>query len=766
MLSARTIRVRGVVQGVGFRPFVYRLAQANALAGWVLNGDQGVEIFAQGEEQALAEFVRDLELRTPPAARIALVEVAAAQPVDLKAFTIRASERHQQPTVRVSPDLPVCDECLTELLEPADPRYFYPYINCTNCGPRYTVILGLPYDRPNTTMKRWPLDAYCDAEYHNPANRRFHAQPVACAACGPNYYLRTNGELNCRGREAVRSAASLLHAGKIIAVKGLGGYHLACDAHNVEAVSALRERKYRKEKPFALMVKDVAAAGRLIQFSSEVERLLCSIARPIVLARAIVELDGIAPGNSDLGVMLPNTPLQHLLFAAGAPEILVMTSANRSSEPIAYDDEDALQILSGITDAFLIGERPIARRVDDSVTRAGVFGPAILRRGRGYAPGAVATLPVQRPLLAVGADLKNTVTLVVGGQAFVSQHIGDLEHYGAFRAFEETIGDLLAMYEVRWDELLLAHDLHPQYASTVHALALPAAEKVTVQHHRAHVASVLAERGEWEKRILGVSFDGTGYGDDGTIWGGEIFVGSVKDGFERMAHLRSTVLAGGDAAAQFPVQAAAGFLSQIEGLPDVNSAPFDFPPRYRQAMELVHKKVRVFGTTSAGRLFDAAAALLGFTREATFEGQAAMWLEQIARTAPTTDGYPFPFTGEELDFRPLLSAVVQDRRSGRPVNEIAHAFQRGLAKGLADCVAAICESDGLDTIVLSGGVFQNELLLEDLNDLLALSHLKIWTNHAVPANDGGISLGQAALAAFSRQHHSGENAHASAQTYA
>jgi len=366
-------------------------------------------------------------------------------------------------------------------------------------------------------------------------------------------------------------------------------------------------------------------------------------------------------------------------------------------------------------------------------------------------------LPIEQPLLAVGADLKNTVTLVVGGQAFVSQHVGDLEHYRAFRAFDETIRDLVSMYEVRWDELLVVHDLHPQYASTIHALGLPGAQKFAVQHHRAHLASVLAERGEWGKRVVGVSFDGTGYGDDGTIWGGEIFVGSVKEGFERVAHLRSAVLPGGDAAAQFPVQAAAGFLAQIDGLPDLRSEPFAFPARYRQALDLVHKKVRTFATTSAGRLFDSAAALLGFTREITFEGQAAMWLEQLARTASSTEAYPFPFAGNELDFRPLLQALARDRLRGREVGKIARAFQRGLAQGLADCVKSVCEANNIDTIVLSGGVFQNELLMEDLNGLVG-GQLQIWTNHAVPANDGGISLGQAALAAFGHRQRSGQEA--------
>ena len=468
MNAARFIRVRGVVQGVGFRPFVYRLAHEHEVAGWVLNGEEGVEIQVEGRESSLQDFLRGLKTQAPPAAVIAEIEVQAVELTGLTGFVIRESQRREKPTVRISPDLPVCDACLQELFDPTDQRYQYPYINCTNCGPRYTVILALPYDRPNTTMKQWPLDDYCEAEYHNPNNRRFHAQPVACPNCGPHYWLQV-GEETVRGdAEVIRQTADLLQAGKIVAIKGLGGYHLACDARNAAAVSGLRERKYRREKPFAVMVKDLALARSVVELSAEAERLLTSVARPIVLAPATMELPGVAPDNDELGVMLSYTPLQHLLFAAGAPEILVMTSANRSSEPIAYDEHDAFDRLSGVADAFLAGERPIARRVDDSVARAGAFGPVILRRARGYAPGAVANLPMDRPLLAVGADLKNSVTLVVDGQAFVSQHIGDLDHYQAFQAFQETIRDLVSMYEVSWDDLLVVHDAHPQYRSTTH----------------------------------------------------------------------------------------------------------------------------------------------------------------------------------------------------------------------------------------------------------------------------------------------------------
>lgn len=731
-MIARDIRVRGVVQGVGFRPFVFRLAQAHALAGWVENDGDGVEIHIEGDEPALDKFVRSLSAQPPPAASIDAIDVHPAQAASLGEFTIRDSGARSRPSAGISPDLPVCDACLAELFDPANPRYLYPYINCTNCGPRYSVITGLPYDRGNTTMQAWPLDPFCANQYHDPADRRFHAQPVACPACGPHY-------------SNIGEAAELLRAGGILAVKGLGGYHLACDARNAEAVQALRNRKFRKERPFALMARSLATAHELVELPVEAEALLTSAARPVVLARAKAYLNHVAPANGDLGVMLPYTPLHHLLFAAGAPEVLVMTSANRSSEPIAYRDGEARQRLAGIADAFLTGERPIARRVDDSVARVGSFGPVILRRARGYAPGAVTAIPIAKPLLATGADLKNTVTLVVNGQAFVSQHIGDLDQYESRQAHRETIDDLIAMYEVPGQELLVARDVHPQSQTC----EFTGAASFAIQHHRAHVASVLAERSAWDQRVVGVAFDGTGYGDDGTIWGGEFFVGSVATGLERVAHLRSAALPGGDAAARYPVQAAAGFLAQL----DLDTRPFRFPDRYEKSLELVRRGLRTFTTTSIGRLFDAAAALLGFTRECTFEGQAAMWVEHIARQSPPAEPYEFPLRESELDFRPLLMSLALDRRGGQDPARCARAFQLGIARGLCDALTALCETHATDTVVLSGGVFQNELLLEDVKSLTEDRGFTIWTNHSVPPNDGGISLGQAALAAFEYLHH-------------
>jgi hydrogenase maturation protein HypF len=742
LIKSLSIRIHGVVQGVGFRPFVYRLAHSHGLRGWVLNAGEGVQIHVEGDASAVDRFVQDLQTQPPPASRIAEIELADAELQGFAEFEIRDSESGETaPTVRISPDLPVCASCLAELFSSTDRRRGYPYINCTDCGPRYSIILALPYDRPRTTMQSWPMCPRCAAEYSDPLDRRFHAQPAACPDCGPSFQL---GEE--RGEAAIREAARRLGAGEVLAVKGLGGYHLACDARNPAAVVALRERKFRKEKPFALMARDLDVARRLVELSPEAEALLTSLERPVVLAPAKESLEGVAPGNDDLGVMLPYAPLHYLLFAYGAPDVLVMTSANRSSEPIAYEDDEATARLEGIADAFLIGERPIARRVDDSVCTVTTMGPAVLRRARGYAPGAVAKLPSDRPILALGGDLKNTITLVVGGEAFVSQHLGDLGNYDAFRAFQETVRDLTAMYEVRWDELLVVHDLHPEYVSSLFAQSLDTAEIVAVQHHRAHVASVLAEHGALDRRVLGVAFDGTGYGDDGAIWGSEFFIGSVREGFERVAHLRPAVLPGGDAAARHPVQAAAGFLAGMD-VPDLMAAPFNFPHRYPQAQELIEKNLRIFPTTSAGRLFDTAAALLGFTREISFEGQAAIWLEHQARGArEDVKEYPLPFDGMELDFRVLLESLIDDRRSGRPVPAIARAFHHGLAVGVARAARELATRERLEAVVLSGGVFQNRLLLDRLVELLLRSSLTVWTNREIPANDGGLSLGQAALA--------------------
>ncbi len=732
--QARRLHITGVVQGVGFRPFVYRSALERGLTGWVLNGECGVEVHVEGDPALLDAFAQTVRTSAPPAARIASFDMQPAQVCDFDAFEIRASERAGTPTVRVCADLPVCEPCLRELFDPNDRRYRYPYINCTDCGPRYSIVRGLPYDRPQTTMRDWPMCVQCRAEYDDPLDRRFHAQPVACAQCGPNYLLEHGGSV-LRGYPAIELAAQMLRGGAILAVKGLGGYHLACDARNAASVAALRERKYRKERPFALMAASLGDARRIVALDARSEEVLRSAARPIALCKALANFPGVAPDSDEFGLMLAYTPVQHLLFAAGAPAVLVMTSANRSSEPIAYRDDDARNSLRGIADAMLIGEREIARRVDDSV----VSSVGVIRHARGYAPQAVATLPAAQPVIALGADLKNAVALVVKGQAFISQHVGDLDYLDAFESFKATIADLSDLYEVSACDALVAHDAHPEYRSSQYAVEL-GAKRCAVQHHRAHVASVLAERGAFEEPVLGFAFDGTGYGEDGTIWGGEVFAGSLAGGLRRVAHVRGALLPGGDAAARFPVQAAAGFLDAAESF---DARPFAFPQRFADARQLVRRNVRVFPTTSMGRLFDTVAALLGFTREITFEGQAAMWLEYLARCSAPVQAYEFPYIGGELDYRPLLSRIVEDRRSGRDVREIARAFHGAVVRGMLSVVAAF----DYRHVVVSGGVFQNAVLVQALRDALGD---RLWTNQRVPANDGGICLGQAAIAAFSQ----------------
>ncbi|MEM7734392.1 MAG: carbamoyltransferase HypF [Deinococcota bacterium] len=753
MPEARFVVVRGTVQGVGFRPFVFRLASQHGLTGWVRNDDDGVKIWLEGDQNALTSFLEDFPQQLPPAAIVAEIDVTPKGIQNFRTFEIIASKHQSGPSTRISADLAICSDCLAELRNPTDRRYQYPYINCTNCGPRYTIITGLPYDRPKTTMQAWPMCEACQAEYDNPLNRRFHAQPVACPKCGPTYNLALADDTStfvATGTDAITQTATLLREGHILAIKGLGGYHLACDARNAAAVETLRARKFRKDKAFAVMVADTHHITPFVEITVASSKQLQSTARPIVLlpkTSAADALVGVAPDNSHLGVMLAYTPLHYLLFDMGAPDVLVMTSANRSSEPIAYEDDDAKTRLAGLADAFLIGERPIARRVDDSVIKpiANTFVP--LRRARGYAPAAVTTLPTSTPLLAVGADLKNSITLVVDGQAFISQYIGDLEHYGAFQAFEETIHDLTSMYAVDLAEAVIAYDVHPGYRSQQAALELPALAHIPIQHHRAHIAAVLAERQAWDTRVLGIAFDGTGYGDDGAIWGGEFFVGSVHAGFERVSHLHYATLPGGDAAAKYPVQAAAGFLHGLD-LPDLTEPPVNFPKRYLQACKLITQSVQCYPTSSAGRLFDTVAALLGFTHEMTFEGQAAMWLETLAQTASSHDYYPVPLVSSVLDYLPLLDGLIQARVTGTTPAELAASFHHSLAKGVTDAAFSLCDEYELDTIVLSGGVFQNGLLTSLLVTMLTAKGKHVWLHEKVPPNDGGISFGQAALAAL------------------
>ena len=736
------IEVRGVVQGVGFRPSVYRIAEANEISGWVHNDSRGLLIHAEGEVKKLDAFVALLRCYPPPGAEISSFECQNVPTEGSQTFEIRSSQGHESPTVMISPDLPICDVCISEMKTPGHRRFLYPYINCTACGPRYSIVKAIPYDRIHTTMAAWSLCEACVAEYNDPRDRRYHAQATACSQCGPNYRLVQGAETLGFGVQAIQQAAIWLNQGMIIAIKGIGGFHLACSAHDSASILKLRERKYRKEKPFALMTRDLESAKNMAWVNDLQASLLEDKARPIVLTPARVQFSGVAENTDELGIMLPYTPLHELLFHLGAPDPLVMTSGNHSSEPIAFLDDDALERLAGIADAFLIGERPIARRVEDSVVAVRNGRKTTVRRARGLAPASMARLSCNRPILAVGADLKNTLTLVVSGEAISGQHIGDLGYLETDRAFEESIQDLLSIYQIDERDLLVAHDGHPEYMSTRMALLLKCKQRIKVQHHRAHVASVMAETGELDRPVVGIVLDGAGYGDDASIWGFEIFTGSVLQGFQRVGHMAPAQLPGGDAAARLPVQAAAGFLAGLD-LPDLRLPPFCFTDRFFQAQMLVAKRVRCFTTTSAGRLFDTVAALCGFTREISYEGQAAIWLEHQALGVGPCSPYPFP----QLDYRPLLQSVIADRLAGRSVGEISNAFHAALAQGLADIACKVARPFSISHVALSGGVFQNRLLRSLLNEQEGEFHkLTLRFNESVPANDGGISLGQAAIA--------------------
>ena len=796
-LERRLLRVTGTVQGVGFRPFVYRIARRDGLLGWVRNDVHGVTVEAIGRADQVERFAHALAAEAPPAARVEGVAELERGPAPERlppGFVIVASEDARDVTTAISADLPVCDECLAELRDPGDRRHGYAFINCTNCGPRYSIVEALPYDRPLTTMKGFAMCPTCEAEYLDPLDRRFHAQPTACPECGPQLVFLDaaaaealaaragaegaaapvvagdDGEAFAwrgaapgapRGGAAVAATVAALRAGGIVAIKGLGGYHLACDARDAAAVAALRARKFRKEKAFAVMARDLEAIGDHAVVDEAARGLLASTARPIVLLpKGPAPLpEALAPDNAALGVMLPYTPVHHLLFDAGAPDLLVMTSANRSSEPIAYRDADALRSLRDLADAFLVGERPIARRVDDGVAQVVAGTPTVVRRARGMAPAPVVRdARFEAPVLALGAELKGSVTLAVGGAAYVSQHLGDLSDLASFEAFRETVADLCAMYRVDPREVLVAHDRHPAYPSSRFAAEL-GSPTVAIGHHEAHVASVLVEHGAWTTATLGFAFDGAGLGDDGTIWGGEVFHGTLQDGFARVAHVRPGRLPGGDGAARTPVQAAAGWLEALgdAAFDRVARPPFAFPvERLNVARKLLAADLRSPVTTSVGRLFDTVAALTGFHRTMSFEGQAAIGLETQAWTVPEAEPYPWPFEARGADalptwdHAPLLAAVLDDVSGGVAAAVVARRFHEALAAGIVDAARRLRATHPFDVMALSGGVFQNRLLVERVVARAEAEEFTVWRNREVPANDGGVSLGQVALAVARR----------------
>jgi hydrogenase maturation protein HypF len=716
-------RVEGTVQGVGFRPFVYRLASELDLAGFVLNDERGVLVEVEGGESAVDGFLRRLAEEAPPLASVEAVRPRDVAPAGERGFRILASPHGGEPEALVSPDTATCGDCLRELFDPADRRYRYPFVNCTNCGPRFTIVRGVPYDRPLTTMAGFELCPRCAAEYEDPADRRFHAQPNACPECGPTLAL---GDL--RGDAALRAAVAALREGAVVAVKGIGGYHLACLAAREPAVAALRARKHREDKPFAVMVRDVAAARTLVSLTDEEAALLAGRDRPIVLAPRRFDAPvaaSVAPRSADLGVLLPYSPLHHLMLAdAGEP--LVMTSGNVSDEPIAHEDDDALARLAGIADLVLRHDRPIHTRTDDSVLRAVPRRrPLLLRRSRGFVPGSLPLPGGGRPLLACGAELKSTFCVAKGARAWVGHHIGDLKSYEVLQAYEAGIEHFERLFAVAPE--LVAHDEHPDYLSTRYALAREGVESVAVQHHHAHLAACLAEHGV-AGRAAGAIYDGSGYGRDGSVWGGEILVGDLRD-FERRGHLWPVRLPGGDRAVEQPWRMAVSWLL---------AAGWEGPLPGRHAdevAELVRTGLSSPWTTSMGRLFDAVAALCGLRDEVTYEGQAAVELEAVAD--PDERGvYDMP----GLDARPTILAVAEDRADP---GIISARFHNTVARATAEALTAA----GEEVVVLSGGVFQNRLLLTRTRDALeALGH-RVLVPERLPPNDGGISYGQAAVAA-------------------
>jgi hydrogenase maturation protein HypF len=720
----RDVRVEGVVQGVGFRPFVYALAARLGVAGRVGNDVRGVFVEVEGAPGQVDAFLGALTEEAPPLAVVERVTATEAVPTGVATFTIAASDVGGGRHTLVSADTATCDDCLRELADPGDRRYRYPFINCTNCGPRFTIVRDVPYDRAATTMAGFAMCAECAAEYHDPADRRFHAQPTCCPVCGP------------RLSWPVDKAAEALTAGRILAVKGLGGYHLAVLARHETAAATLRRRKHRADKPFAVMVADLGQARQLCEVDDVAERLLTSRRRPVVLLPRLpgAVADEVAPGNRRLGLMLPYTPLHHLLLQE-VQEPLVLTSGNVSDEPIAYRDDDARRRLDGIADDFLTHDRPIHVRTDDSVVRPHRHAESVLRRSRGYAPEPVRlATSVPRPVLACGAELKNTFCLAKDDHAFLSHHIGDLENYETLTSFVEGIAHFQRLFDIT--PAVVAHDLHPEYLSTKHAMTLDL-ELVGVQHHHAHIASCLADNGE-PGPVIGVAFDGLGYGTDGTIWGGEFLVADLT-GFTRADHLHPVPMPGGTQAIRQPWRMAAAYLDlAYDGDPperlDVVRRNRE---RWHDVVAIARSGTNSPLTSSAGRLFDAVSALLGLRDTITYEGQAAIELEQLADPA-VRDAYP---AGD------LVHAAAEDLLAGVPKATIAARFHHGVTGLVVRTCLRLRESTGLTTVALSGGVFQNLLLLDGCVDRLGGEGFRVLTHSRVPANDGGISLGQAAVAA-------------------
>ena len=758
MVVRRGIEITGLVQGVGFRPYIYRLAVQRHLRGSVRNSPAGASIEVQGPAEAVDDFVARLRAEAPPLVQITSVSVCELPCCLETEFRICPSEVGAEARVLVSPDVAVCGDCLRELFDPTDRRYRYPFINCTNCGPRFTIVRDIPYDRARTSMAVFPMCSLCRAEYNDPLNRRFHAQPNACRDCGPQLQLWDSEGRPVQTEDPIRTVQKLLHGGAVVALKGLGGFHLAVDATQPDAVACLRERKRRVEKPFAIMAPDLETIEQFCQLDDSARQALSGFQRPIMLLPKKFPnpvADGVAPRNRFFGVFLPYTPLHHLLFADRHFLALVMTSGNRSEEPIAIGNQEALAALGQLADYFLVHNRDILRRCDDSVVRVVATRVQQLRRSRGYVPVPVFLRWELPPVLAVGGELKNTVCLTRGRAAFLSQHVGDLENLEAYRFFEEAIEHLQRILQVT--PRIIAYDLHPDYLATRWAQERTGIERIGIQHHHAHIAACMAEN-HLDGRVIGIALDGTGYGTDGRIWGGEILTADYA-GFTRAAHLAYVHLPGGVAAIREPWRMAVSYLWQHFGRKFL-ATPIPLLDRMPArdvefVVRMLERGVNSPLTSSCGRLFDGVAALIGVTDRISYEAQAAVELEMCLEPGPAAGAYPFAVVAEnsclQIDTRPMFEALLDDLRMNMPAGVMSCRFHNGLVAVLASVAEQLRRRVGLNRVCLSGGCFQNAYLAEHLEEKLQENGFQVFTHTVVPPGDGGLSLGQAMIAAHRLQ---------------
>ena len=743
------IHVNGIVQGVGFRPFVYNNAVSLGLSGWVCNSSSGVEIVLSGAQTNIDLFLEKLNTQPPPLSQIDSVEVSQLSTENFNGFEIRESQADSFNFIPISPDISICADCRRELFDPSNRRFRYPFINCTNCGPRFSIIRDIPYDRPLTTMADFEMCAACKSEYLSPTDRRYHAQPIACALCGPQVKYEDHDGFAAYSEDAIQASRQALKKGMILAIKGLGGYHLACDANNLSAVARLHERKHRSDKPFALMCFDTHHAQNYVEISAGEKLLLESPQHPIVLLHkqnGVHSLDHTAPNQNLLGFMLPYTPLHLLLLEMepNYPEVLVMTSGNISEEPIAYTDEDALKRLAPIADAFLVHNRPIHMRIDDSVVQVVENKPYLVRRARGYAPSPIKIAQETPQILACGAELKNTFSLSRDQYVFTSQHIGDLENYETLTSYEQAVEHYQNLYRIAPETI--AVDLHPDYLSSRYGINRSRAFSLplfSIQHHHAHLAACLGDNDyDSDEPVIGLIFDGTGYGTDGNIWGGEVFVGGYS-AFSRQYHLVETALPGGDTAIRNPSKIALAYLTAagIEWepwLPPINQ--FNEEQRNTISSQLSHS-INTPQTTSMGRLFDAMSSLIGIRHHITYEAQAAIELESYCD--PNEAGlYDIPIADGLINQLGLIPQVILDMRKGVSRAIISARFHNSLARVCLEVCSKLRKESGLTRVALSGGVWQNTTLLQKTLKLLESESFTVLRHRRLPTNDGGISFGQ------------------------